>query len=95
MKVTFINEIADLCEKVGGDVLDVANGIGLDKRIGRRFLNPGPGFGGSCFPKDTLALTKLAARRARRCASSRRWSTSTRSARLRWRTRSSTPATAR
>jgi UDPglucose 6-dehydrogenase len=61
MKVTFINEIADLCEKVGGDVLDVAHGIGLDKRIGRKFLNPGPGFGGSCFPKDTLALTKLAA----------------------------------
>jgi UDPglucose 6-dehydrogenase len=61
MKVTFINEIADLCEKVGGDVLDVAQGIGLDKRIGRKFLNPGPGFGGSCFPKDTLALTKLAA----------------------------------
>jgi len=60
MKVTFINEIADLCEKVGGDVLDVAHGIGLDKRIGRKFLNPGPGFGGSCFPKDTLALTKLA-----------------------------------
>jgi UDPglucose 6-dehydrogenase len=61
MKVTFINEIADLCEKVGGDVLDVADGIGLDKRIGRKFLNPGPGFGGSCFPKDTLALTRLAA----------------------------------
>ena len=61
MKVTFINEIADLCEKVGGDVLDVAHGIGLDNRIGRKFLNPGPGFGGSCFPKDTLALTKLAA----------------------------------
>jgi UDPglucose 6-dehydrogenase len=61
MKVTFINEIADLCERVGADVLDVANGIGLDNRIGRRFLNPGPGFGGSCFPKDTLALTKLAA----------------------------------
>jgi len=60
MKVTFINEIADLCEKVGGDVMDVAHGVGLDKRIGRRFLNPGPGFGGSCFPKDTLALTKLA-----------------------------------
>ena len=60
MKVTFINEIADLCEKVGGDVLDVAHGIGLDNRIGRKFLNPGPGFGGSCFPKDTLALTKLA-----------------------------------
>ncbi|THD42032.1 MAG: UDP-glucose/GDP-mannose dehydrogenase family protein [Bradyrhizobium sp.] len=60
MKVTFINEIADLCEKVGGDVIDVAYGVGLDPRIGRRFLNPGPGFGGSCFPKDTLALTKLA-----------------------------------
>jgi UDPglucose 6-dehydrogenase len=61
MKVTFINEIADLCERVGADVLDVSNGIGLDDRIGRKFLNPGPGFGGSCFPKDTLALTKLAA----------------------------------
>jgi UDPglucose 6-dehydrogenase len=61
MKVTFINEIADLCEQVGADVLDVSHGIGLDDRIGRRFLNPGPGFGGSCFPKDTLALTKLAA----------------------------------
>ena len=61
MKVTFINEIADLCESVGGDVVDVARGIGLDSRIGRKFLNPGPGFGGSCFPKDTLALTKLAA----------------------------------
>ena len=60
MKVTFINEIADLCERVGGDVVDVSRGIGLDKRIGARFLNPGPGFGGSCFPKDTLALTKLA-----------------------------------
>jgi len=61
MKVTFINEIADLCERLGADVLDVSHGIGLDDRIGRRFLNPGPGFGGSCFPKDTLALTKLAA----------------------------------
>jgi len=61
MKVTFINEIADLCERVGADVLDVSHGIGLDDRIGRKFLNPGPGFGGSCFPKDTLALTKLAA----------------------------------
>ncbi len=60
MKVTFINEIADLCERVGGDVLDVSRGIGLDDRIGAKFLNPGPGFGGSCFPKDTLALTKLA-----------------------------------
>jgi UDPglucose 6-dehydrogenase len=60
LKVTFINEIADLCERVDADVVDVARGIGLDKRIGARFLNPGPGFGGSCFPKDTLALTKLA-----------------------------------
>ncbi len=61
MKVTFINEIADLCERLGADVLDVSKGIGLDRRIGEKFLNPGPGFGGSCFPKDTLALTKLAA----------------------------------
>jgi UDPglucose 6-dehydrogenase len=61
MKVTFINEIADLCEQLGADVLDVSHGIGLDQRIGRKFLNPGPGFGGSCFPKDTLALTRLAA----------------------------------
>ncbi len=61
MKVTFINEIADLCEQLGADVLDVSHGIGLDNRIGRKFLNPGPGFGGSCFPKDTLALTRLAA----------------------------------
>ncbi len=60
MKVTFINEVADLCERVDADVVDVSRGIGLDKRIGSRFLNPGPGFGGSCFPKDTLALTKLA-----------------------------------
>ena len=60
MKVTFINEIADLCERVDADVLDVSRGIGLDDRIGAKFLNPGPGFGGSCFPKDTLALTKLA-----------------------------------
>jgi UDPglucose 6-dehydrogenase len=60
MKVTFINEMADLCEKVGADVHDVARGIGLDGRIGRKFLHPGPGFGGSCFPKDTLALTRIA-----------------------------------
>ncbi len=59
-KVTFINEIADLCEKVGADVHDVAKGIGLDGRIGRKFLHPGPGYGGSCFPKDTLALVKTA-----------------------------------
>jgi UDPglucose 6-dehydrogenase len=60
MKVTFINEVADLCEKAGADVHDVARGIGLDGRIGRKFLHPGPGFGGSCFPKDTLALVRIA-----------------------------------
>jgi len=59
-KITFINEIADLCEAVGGDVQDVARGIGLDGRIGPKFLHPGPGYGGSCFPKDTLALLKTA-----------------------------------
>jgi UDPglucose 6-dehydrogenase len=59
-KITFINEIADLCERVGADVHDVARGIGLDGRIGRKFLHPGPGFGGSCFPKDTLALAYTA-----------------------------------
>ncbi|MGN6516600.1 MAG: UDP-glucose dehydrogenase family protein [Rhizomicrobium sp.] len=57
-KITFINEMADLCEKTGADVKDVARGIGLDKRIGSKFLHAGPGFGGSCFPKDTLALLK-------------------------------------
>jgi UDPglucose 6-dehydrogenase len=60
IKITFINEIADLCEAVGGDVRDVSRGIGLDSRIGSRFLNAGPGYGGSCFPKDTLALLKTA-----------------------------------
>ncbi|OYV68348.1 MAG: UDP-glucose 6-dehydrogenase [Acidiphilium sp. 21-60-14] len=60
MKVTFINEMADLCENLGGDVHDLARGIGLDGRIGRKFLHPGPGFGGSCFPKDTLALARIA-----------------------------------
>ena len=60
MKITFINEMADLCEKVGADVNDVAKGIGLDGRIGRKFLHAGPGFGGSCFPKDTLALMRIA-----------------------------------
>ncbi len=60
MKVAFINEMADLAEKAGADVHDVARGIGLDGRIGRKFLHPGPGFGGSCFPKDTLALVRIA-----------------------------------
>ena len=59
-KITFINEIADLCEKVGADVQDIARGIGLDGRIGRKFLHAGPGYGGSCFPKDTLALVQTA-----------------------------------
>ncbi len=59
-KITFINEIADLCERVGADVQDVANGIGLDGRIGRKFLHAGPGFGGSCFPKDCVALVRTA-----------------------------------
>src|SRR6202790_897919 len=57
-KITFINEIADLCEKVGADVQEVSRGIGLDNRIGGKFLHAGPGYGGSCFPKDTLALIK-------------------------------------
>jgi UDPglucose 6-dehydrogenase len=60
MKITFINQIADLCEKVGADVHDVAKGIGLDGRIGSKFLHPSPGFGGSCFPKDTRALIQTA-----------------------------------
>ena len=59
-KITFINEIADLCESVGADVKDVSRGIGLDNRIGAKFLHAGPGYGGSCFPKDTLALLKTA-----------------------------------
>jgi UDPglucose 6-dehydrogenase len=60
MKITFINEMADLCERVGADVQDVSRGIGLDGRIGAKFLHAGPGYGGSCFPKDTLALAKTA-----------------------------------
>ena len=59
-KITFINEFADLCEKVGANVQDVARGIGLDGRIGNKFLHAGPGYGGSCFPKDTLALVQTA-----------------------------------
>ena len=59
-KITFINEIADLCEQVGADVQEVARGMGLDNRIGGKFLHPGPGFGGSCFPKDATALLKTA-----------------------------------
>src|SRR5688500_10760719 len=60
MKVSFINEIANLCDKIGCDVHDVARAIGMDKRIGSKFLHPGPGFGGSCFPKDTQALASVA-----------------------------------
>ena len=60
MKITYINEMADLCEQVGADVQEVARGIGLDNRIGAKFLHAGPGYGGSCFPKDTLALMKTA-----------------------------------
>ena len=63
MKISFINEIANLCEAVDADVQDVARGIGLDNRIGPKFLHPGPGYGGSCFPKDTLALLSNRARR--------------------------------
>ncbi|RYY43693.1 MAG: UDP-glucose/GDP-mannose dehydrogenase family protein [Sphingomonadales bacterium] len=61
VKITFINEISDLCEEVGADVQEVSRGIGLDNRIGSKFLHAGPGYGGSCFPKDTLALLKTAA----------------------------------
>jgi len=60
IKIHYINEMANFCEKVGADVLEVAKGMGLDNRIGPRFLNPGPGFGGSCFPKDTMAMAYMA-----------------------------------
>ena len=60
IKIHYINEIANLCEKVGADIMDVARGIGLDSRIGDKFLNPGPGYGGFCFPKDTLAIALIA-----------------------------------
>src|SRR5205807_520741 len=59
-KIAYINEFADLCERVGADVQEVARGMGLDARIGPQFLSAGPGFGGSCFPKDILALAKMA-----------------------------------
>jgi UDPglucose 6-dehydrogenase len=65
-KITFINQVADLCEAVGADVQDVARGIGLDGRIGRKFLHAGPGFGGSCFPKDCAALVRTAEEAGRR-----------------------------
>lgn len=60
MKLSYINELADLCEQVGGNIEEIANAIGLDSRIGKYFLRPGPGYGGSCFPKDTLALIRIA-----------------------------------
>jgi UDPglucose 6-dehydrogenase len=59
-KISFINEVADLCERVGANVQDIARGIGLDRRIGPKFLHAGPGYGGSCFPKDTIALIETA-----------------------------------
>ncbi len=91
-KITFINEIADLCEQVGADVQEVARGIGLDNRIGRKFLHAGPGYGGSCFPKDTLALVKTAQDAGSRCGSSRRWWRSTTAASAPWPARSWRPA---
>ena len=72
-KITFINELADLCDIVEEDVQDVSRVIGLDNRIGSKFLHTGPGYGGSCFPKVSLALLKIA-RMMRRCGSSNRWS---------------------
>ncbi|MBI3447983.1 MAG: UDP-glucose/GDP-mannose dehydrogenase family protein [Acidobacteria bacterium] len=65
-KISFINEIANLCDRIGADVHDVARGMGLDNRIGRKFLHPGPGFGGSCFPKDTQAVAQIARNRGYR-----------------------------
>ncbi len=68
MKISFINQMADLCEKTGADVQILAKGIGLDKRIGGKFLHAGPGYGGSCFPKDTLALSQIAQQYKTRCS---------------------------
>ncbi len=67
VKISFINEMANLCEAVGGNVVDLARGIGLDGRIGPKFLHPGPGYGGSCFPKDTLALLRIAQENGEAC----------------------------
>jgi UDPglucose 6-dehydrogenase len=86
-KITFINEIADLCEATGADVQEVARGIGLDKRIGLKFLHAGPGYGGSCFPKDTLALIKTGHDAGRCSESSRPSSLSTSNASALWRAR--------
>ena len=95
-KITFINEMADLCESIGADVHEVARGMGLDNRIGAKFLHAGPGFGGSCFPKDTTALLKTAhdhgAQSAHRGDCRPR---STNSASARWRARWSRHSTAR
>ena len=83
-KVTFINEIADLCEKVGADVQDVARGMGMDNRIGSKFLHAGPGYGGSCFPKDTLAIVKTAQDYDAPLRIVEAWSRSTTSASVAW-----------
>ena len=83
-KITFINEIADLCERVGADVQEVAQGIGLDRRIGPKFLHAGPGYGGSCFPKDTTALLETARAAGAPLSSSRRRSTPTTPASAPW-----------
>ena len=95
MKITFINEMADLCEKVGADVHDVARGIGLDGRIGPKFLHPGPGYGGSCFPKDTPALVRIAEEAGAPLRLVEAWSRSTKAASAAWRAASSRPAAAR